>query len=265
MKNTIVSELVNQVGPLLQNIYTDLAQPGVKKVGIALETVLDLSNTILFPIKLLNERTKLLTQRNMQTYQVKLDKVPIEDIVTVPPELGIPILEKLTYITNETIADLFTSLLTSASTTKTAHLGHPGFLRVLENLSIDEAKLIHFLSKNKSAFPCISMRAVNIDNGYKIETTNLTGLEKRLEFEFPDNDDLYLDNLTSLGIIEYFEDRVIANEELYSELEHMYSHFRLEILEEYKDSKTFKELSIIKGSYNITGFGRQFLKAISTY
>ena len=95
----------------MQSIYTDLAQPGIKKVGLALETVLDLSNTILLPIKLLNERARLQVQKNLKIYQDKLEGVPIEDIVQVPPELGLPILDKLTYVTNKEIAESLIGLV----------------------------------------------------------------------------------------------------------------------------------------------------------
>lgn len=44
---------------ILPQVYMDLAQPGVKAVGQALGTVLELSSTILLPLKLMNEKAKL--------------------------------------------------------------------------------------------------------------------------------------------------------------------------------------------------------------
>ena len=99
---------------ILKIIYQDLAQPSVKKVGIALGTVFGLSNTLLLPIKLLNERTKLLFQNNMERYKIKLNEIPEDIICEVPPEIGIPVIEKLTYIQDINISELYINLLAKA-------------------------------------------------------------------------------------------------------------------------------------------------------
>lgn len=51
--------LVKETPQILLTIYGDLAQPSVKKVGTALETVFEFSTSLLLPIKLLNEKFKI--------------------------------------------------------------------------------------------------------------------------------------------------------------------------------------------------------------
>ncbi|QCT02286.1 hypothetical protein E6C60_1570 [Paenibacillus algicola] len=63
---------------LIKEIYTDLAQPGVKQVGLALETVLDLCNTILLPAKILNEKSKIVFTNNLERYKEKVKNIDKE-------------------------------------------------------------------------------------------------------------------------------------------------------------------------------------------
>ena len=88
---------------ILLEVYRDLAKPGVQQVGKALGTVLGLGNTILWPIHLINEKSRLALESNLERYRVKLEHVSQEDICSVAPEIGVPIAEKLSYVTNDTI------------------------------------------------------------------------------------------------------------------------------------------------------------------
>lgn len=47
-----------KVPGLIVEVYGDLAKPGVQQVGKALETVLGLGNTILWPLALANARAR---------------------------------------------------------------------------------------------------------------------------------------------------------------------------------------------------------------
>jgi len=85
---------------------------------------------MLLPIKLLNEKFKLNFERNLDDYKKKLEAIPEEKICDVNPQIGTPIIEKLTYTTNEEIADLFTSFLTKASNTETVNQDHPSFCTI---------------------------------------------------------------------------------------------------------------------------------------
>ncbi|MDC5019689.1 hypothetical protein NRA03_18095, partial [Acinetobacter baumannii] len=80
---------------LLKEIYGDLAKPGVAQVGIALATVIGLLNTCLSPIKFINEKTELKRQKNLEHLAKRLSVIPVENVVEVPPEIAIPIAEKL--------------------------------------------------------------------------------------------------------------------------------------------------------------------------
>ena len=117
------TELLNSVArspKILLEVYRDLAKPGVQQVGKSLSTVLGLGNTILWPIHLMNEKSRMVLEANLEKYRVKLEHAPEEDICPVAPEIGVPIAEKLSYVTNEVISDMYLELLARASMSHSA-------------------------------------------------------------------------------------------------------------------------------------------------
>lgn len=146
MANEIV-DLVKATPNILGQVYGDLAQPSVKAVGNALGTVFEFSTSFLLPVKLLNEKFKLNFARRLNEYKEKLEQIPEEKQCEVHPQIGTPIIEKLSYTTNEEIADLFTTLLANASNVDMVNTAHPSFVNMIERISPDEAKLLKYLRR----------------------------------------------------------------------------------------------------------------------
>jgi hypothetical protein len=107
---------------LIKEIYGDLVKPGVTQVGKAVETILGLGNTILWPLQMLNGRAKIALENNFEKYREQLKDVSEADIISVRPEVGVPILEKLAYVTDDEISQLYINLLAKASSAQTAQL-----------------------------------------------------------------------------------------------------------------------------------------------
>lgn len=187
---------------LLLEIYKDLAQPGVKQVGNAVGTVLGLGNTLLLPLRLLNERASSAFSSNMEKYREKLKEVPLEEIQQVSPEIGIPILERMTYVSDEAISEMFVQLLANASQVQHADEAHPAFVHVIDNMSPDEARLIKVLN------PLL----VNSYGMYQISPPGSNRVISQRQFLFhpailekanlsnPEYIGPYMENLTRLGI-----------------------------------------------------------------
>lgn len=251
--------LIKQTPQILSTIYTDLAQPSVKKVGHALETVFDFSTSILLPVKLLNEKFKLNFERNLNDYKKKLETIPDEKVCDVNPQIGTPIIEKLSYTTNEEIADLFTSLLVKASSTDTINQAHPSFVQLIERLSVDEARIIKFLN-GKDFIPSITIKAnVKEGEGFNFVRRNATLIQTQVNLIFPQNIDTYLDNLTCLGILDISHGFHKIDDAIYKPLVEKYDITTLD--SQYK-SIGFKSVTYDKSYYQITNYGKQFIKAI---
>lgn len=242
---------------LFKEIYGDLAKPGVQQVGKALGTVLGLGNTILWPIFYLNERTRIALNHNLEKYRIKMESIPQDEICQVSPEIGVPVAEKLSYVTNEEIGGMYIELLAKASQINKANQAHPSFVNVIGNLSPDEAILLKSIDK-MTGIPFIEVRLqFNGKAEWITLDTMMPGVSCLGELSFPINIKAYLSNLEGLGIIRVRQDIFMVGENIYEPLE----NYARKIFNEQERKNPDKVLAFERGKMEITPFGRLFISA----
>lgn len=188
---------------IMSEIYTDLAKPGIIQVGKAIGTTLGLVNTFLYPMKYINKKTSLIYKNNFEILRKKLEKEDIENIVNIPPEIGKPLLEKLFYVSDEELAKLFINLLARASKKDSAHLAHPNFANIISSLSPDEARILNHL-KGKILNIITPYSLLETKEEFDLENQSgvfFSELNNSSILIYPENINLYLINLSSLGIL----------------------------------------------------------------
>ncbi|RXR15970.1 DUF4393 domain-containing protein [Flavobacterium amnicola] len=277
----------------VNELYKDLFKPGMQKAGTALETVIDGANLILLPLKLLNAKSKVYFERNLEIYSEKLNVENDLTLTQVPQYVGLPIIDKLTYLDQNELAEAFINLLTKASYEETLKLVHPAFISILNNLSADEAKILYTF-KNTDKIPFIDLyirRYIETfekpdENGAKtkeglkklIDYTfqekqdtflkyawNLTGIQNEVELLFPENIDIYLENLELNGLIQF--ERELHSKSLLEKYQQLLEHDHFETYEKLKkvieeNTSDFKlEINIRKGYIEFTELGKAFLEA----
>lgn len=249
-----------KVPGLLKEIYGDLLKPGVKQAGKALETVVGLGNTVLWPVTLANERARIALEKNLEKYRLQMAEVPEDKVTSVPPEIGVPISEKLTYVTDESLSDLYINLLAKASTRDTSNQAHPSFVNIIDSLSPDEALLIGELYR-RMVLAFVEVRLTKKGaNEWNTQADLLTMIEYDTNLVFKENTVAYLSNFEGLGLIKIRRDVLIANPPLYDRLEAMY---RPVYESQSWDRNTF-DLSFERGKVEVTPFGLLFMKACLT-
>ncbi len=248
---------------VVEKTYDDLVSPANKKLGTALSTVIDLGNTILWPVKWANERVRIFFESNLRKYEKKLSEIPEEKITPAPSELSFPILERFTYVSNNDISNAFVKLLTSASSTDTISLAHPGFVAIIDRLSPDEAKILNYF-KGAEAIPKLTLSFYDSDemSTYVTAFHDYTGLEKKIELLFASNIGIYFDNLTSLGLIEKTTYYFKQFEDEYSEIEKVYPDIidaikPKDITPENEKRRRYQQ----KGMFTLTEYGKLFIDA----
>ena len=274
-ENQIVS-LVKASSNVLCQFYQDLAQPSVKALGQALATVFELCPNSLLSLKLWTEKRKLNFAKRLNEYKEKLEQIPEEKRIEVDTQIGTPIVERLTYTTNDAIADLFTTLLANASNIDTVNSVHPAFVQIVSELCPDEAHIIQFLFFNKAI--CYIKHLF-----YPIDVFDL--LENNISLSCPKNREMYYSHLISLGVLvenqrPFTNFRETANDEIdaqYKVLEKKIGEFNKTISdfnnclnpsigEILKPVDNFKDIDIYnRGFYCLTKFGEFFAKACIRY
>ena len=257
MANEIV-ELVKATPNILGQVYGDLAQPSVKAVGNALGTVFEFSTSFLLPVKLLNEKFKLNFTKRLNEYKEKLEQIPEEKQCEVHPQIGTPIIEKLSYTTNEEIADLFTTLLANASNVDMVNTAHPSFVNMIERMSPDEARLLKYLKDKEDIQYCIFNGNALDGNGFLTLYDHITLIKYEVELIYPQNINAYLANFVSLGILNDMNGQFRIDKTVYNQIRDKYN---LKELEKQVVPNTFKSISVKEGYYRVTDFGKLFIKA----
>ena len=235
---------------LLIELYGDLAKPGVAQVGKALSTVLGLGNTILLPIQLLNERARILVEANVERYREKLARTPENDICPVRPEVGVPVVEKLSYVSDPDLRELYTTLLAKASTYATQSQAHPSFVNIINNLSPDEAQLVRqFLQE--PVIPFVQPSWTDPKTGIFLRRGIHIALLPSTRLAFKVNLPAYISNLEGLGLIDVEHDVYSGPEEVY---------VRLETECEASRPRGYTQVACSRGTIEITHFGWLFMQ-----
>lgn len=253
-----ISELVKATPNILGQVYGDLAQPSVKAVGNALGTVFEFSTSFLLPVKLLNEKFKLNFTKRLNEYKEKLEQVPEEKRCEVHPQIGTPIIEKLSYTTNDEIADMFTTLLTNASNVDMVNTAHPSFVNMIERMSPDEARLLSYLKGKEDIQYCVFNGNASNGNGFVTLLDHVTMLDDEVVFSFPQNISAYLANFVSLGIIKDMNGQYRMDKTIYNKIKDKYN---LKQLEAQLVPNSFQSISVKESYYLITDFGKLFIRA----
>ncbi len=253
-------DLINQIAKspaILKEIYGDLAKPGAQQAGKALSTIIGLGNTLLWPIALLNEKARIALESNLEKYRQKLEDTPEEDICEVPPEVGVPIAEKLSYVSNEELSEMYTELLAKASQKSQANLAHPSFVNVINNISPDEAILLKSI-RSMPALPFVEVRwKWKTKNEWQTLNPMLIGLSCLNQLQHPNNVHAYISNLEGLGIFQVRQDIFMVGENIYEPLEEHAKKSYAGLEKQAED----RVITFERGKIEITPFARLLLSA----
>jgi len=246
---------------ILKEVYGDLAKPGVQQAGKALSTILGLGNTVLWPIALMNEKAKIALEKNLEKYRIKMENTPDEDVCEIAPEVGVPIAEKLSYVTNEELSEMYTELLAKASQSQKENLAHPSFVNIISNISPDEAILMKSV-RNMLGIPFIEVRLLMPKNKNEWSTLNsmMPGLTCLEELLHQNNIHAYVSNLEGLGIFQVRQDIYMVGENIYEPLEENAKALYNQI-EKASEGRT---ILFKRGKIEITPFGRLMMAACFT-
>jgi len=260
-KDTNVKATIDAVTGLAKAIpiYDDAIQPAAKEIGKSLATVTKTVNIALAPIKALVWGYEKIEDYLTKRVSEKLNDVPEEDIQTPPTNIAGPAVEALRFTGhNESLRELYASLLAMSMNKKTMDKAHPSFVDIIKNLSTEEALILQqFISKD--IFPKIDIQETLKDNKGQINRfqnfTLFHEVDSRLN---PKNMPTYLDNLQRLGIVEILKDEYLTNDKLYESLKT--SSSILSLIQNIE--KKGLEVNFRKGIIALTAFGKDFVKNV---
>lgn len=261
MEKGIVKAVLETSNNILLEVYGDLLKPGVSQVGQAIGTLLGYGNTILMPLALKNEKSKITIQSNLNKYRQKLEEISEENIQSVVPEIGVPILEKLMYVSDETLVELYTELLAKASDKEQCESTHPSFVNIINNLSPKEVKILELIYEKHLAI--VSVNVIADDSSHPVEQISELILDVDI---YDENATAHISNLIGLGLIDMNFNVQFSAAQRYERLEEIIKETYSNAPTELKDVEIISHLmkgnvSFSRGTIKISSFGGLFLKA----
>lgn len=248
---------------VLHALYSDLAAPGVRQVGVALETVLKTGSILLMPLRMLNEYAAAVERKNFEEIADRFKSIPEEDVIDVSPEIGSPILDKLSITRDPDLRKLFIELLACAADRRAVPFAHPSFVRVIESLSPDEAKMIAEW-KERSPIPCLMIGVKTEDGSNRLVYDPY--LEVPDSVGSPNFAAMYVANLAGLGLVVHHDDRYVTSPGAYDYLIEEIKKERPQIKEDrilFRGQESLQpgEYFYKKGCLSITPYGKAFQRA----
>ena len=216
---------------LMLEIYRDTTQPAAKVVGAA---VGDVVGMIAEPMGYAAQIFK----KNMLRYVERMASEKPEETRPVRPDVAMPIVQKLLYTEQEELASRYIEMLAKESLASTQGTVLPSFFQILSELSPDEVRIIDGLVKKQAMIsvsvqdmseeqkkvmavslsrplpnaetvpfwynflPCLEIAGVYPHHGVEQRyQAHFNNVEEIFRLDAPENKDIYLVNLTRLGLL----------------------------------------------------------------
>lgn len=260
MEPKVIQNAVTPLKDLLPEVYGDAAKPAMKVVGGAIGDALELCLLPITAVGYIPKMAKLYLNKHLESFARTLEDIPKEKQTEIHPQISVPVLQKLTYTSNDTIAELFVNLLASSANIDMSCTAHPGFVEIISQLAPDEAKIIHYL-RGKSDIQYSEIKAyVKNGNGYNTYLKRSTLIPFEVNLDFSHNIHAYFSNLVRLGILEDKNGVYRIDQSIYNEIAQRYDFAEYEKLV----PNHFKKIEVDKSYYEVTAFGKLFIQACTT-
>lgn len=258
--------------PIFHELYKDMAQPAAKNVGLALGALTSIGLFLHLLTSWGTDRLNLCLKNNLEQYAERIKKVSPENITEAPPEVAIPIIEKLSYVTNEELRSLYIELLAKASIKEENDKAHPSFINIINSLSPDEAVLLKYFKKNSNINPGYffqtNLKKSEVFATYLLDDkrhyrTQFFAPNKITDLHFPNNLPSYLENFEGLGII-YMTESNTAQVKMFKEIEDSINRTlgRAQIHVHRISLLSHSRLAAQHQTLYVTSYGKLFLDAV---
>ncbi len=180
------------------------AEPAVKELGEALETVMRTVNAALLPLKGLVWGVDELQEFVRSKLAAKLKDTPPQAIATPKASVVGPALDSVRYTDgDEDLQELFANLIASAMDKRVAMRAHPAFVQIIKELTSDEAKILKAIGPGRPV-PIVNIdRAFLNDQGDRISGDtpheSLSRFAHDVGCELPEMFPTYISNLVRLS------------------------------------------------------------------
>ena len=194
------------IGEVVPAAYEDLLQPAAREVGKGLVVVAKAVNAVLSPVEgAVWGYEKIRLWLSVKITQ-KFADTPPEEIESPPLSVAGPAIVNLQFASDtECLRDMYANLIASSMHRDTKSSAHPSFVRVIEQLSPDEARILRSIGHMDAGDELLSESYSESEgHGYRFEGSIAKAWLNVCEAAGVENIDqapAYLDNLVRLRLL----------------------------------------------------------------
>ena len=200
-----VTEGIKAAGQIVPDVYKDAVQPAAQASGHALGTLMNVFNLLLAPLERAQIRSQDKTDRLRQKLAEGFEEIPPERRVEPPLEVVGPALEKLKYVTDKELQDMFVGLLLSSMDSDRQAATHPAFVRVIDELSPFDAWMLRQIYAMNFSFAIRHIESedfmIGDKGGYRLSSYIPCGIIQQGDTSVFDKSRQSMENLVRLGLI----------------------------------------------------------------
>lgn len=197
----VLSETAKALGfsALLPAIYGDLLSPAAKELGEGLATIAKAVRISLAPI----EATVWGYEKIREWLSIRVTSILAERRVTEvrrpPLSVAGPLVVQMLFASEEpSLREMYAKLLATSMDSKTSDDAHPSFINIIQQLTSDEAKILHHLASLPETWPAWTGNQ---------ESFELRSAMRQMCAEAgvhdPKKADIYVENLLRLRILRH--------------------------------------------------------------
>lgn len=195
---------ITLIGVPVEKIYDDLFHPLLSEVGKSAGNI----------ASIMTEGANLWAtdkKEMLQTY-FERKKIAREKLQAPAPEIAVPAILAMSYVSKEALKEMYTNLLGSSMNVDTADFVHPSFVSIISQLLPDEAKVLKELPRRGLDEPLVDIlvEKPGADGSFLVHRNcGVLGFEAGCDI--PENLPIYLDNLLRLSLVSIPESRCLAD------------------------------------------------------
>lgn len=252
-------KIIPVVDKIVPDVYNDGLKPAISETGKMVALVPQAINAALAPLRQWIAKREYNVEETKKLLELKLAKVGTEHIVPPEPYVAVPALQSISYsMDSKELRNLYANLLARSMTDTEKEKVHPSFVEIIRQLTPEEAKILKLFAQ-ESTYPLIELRCVDqlpkifTQKTYSVVIHNFTSIGD--DICGATNISVCLENLTRLKLINIFENKAMAESNLYKSLEN--DPFIVDMMKQALPDN--HKWEIHRKMFSVTDYGRQFI------
>lgn len=201
-------------------------------------------------------------QETKKLLEIKLQNIPIENIITPPSYIAVPALQAISYcMDNDELREMYAELLKTAMNSETVDNVHPTYVEIIKQMSPFES-LVFKKIVSRLIQPCVGFYYKNKKSGVTYPIQDIVAFYNIEKYPIVPTQ-IALENLERLRLIEISRNSKYDNDDEYQKIKKCMGNRIKHFINNNSDNLNPNEYEVVYNEHviNVRGFGQFFARA----